>query len=81
MSHNDEAIKQKAGTKTMPSPAICTEADAVGYEIDLSWGEICRDMVFYAAANVVAHGKKIAGIPKDTSIYDLYRSPCCRTRN
>ncbi len=37
---------------------ICTAADAVGYEIDLSWGEICRDMVFYGAASGVAHGKK-----------------------
>ena len=68
-------------TKTMPAPAICTAADAVGYEIGLSWGESRRDMVFYAAASEVAHGKKKAGIPKDTGIYDLYRSPCCRTRN
>ena len=105
MSHNGEAIKQKAGipktpasmictaadavgyeislpcTKTMPAPAICTAADAVWYEIDLSWGESRRNMVFYTAATGVAHGKKIAGIPKDTGIYDLYRSPCCRTRN
>ena len=81
MNHNGEAIKQKAGTKTMPAPAICTAAHAVGYEIDLSWGESRRDMVFYAAASEVAHGKKIAGIPKDTSLYNLYRSPCCRVRN
>ncbi|MDY4130030.1 MAG: hypothetical protein SOX88_01775 [Treponema sp.] len=67
--------------KTMLAPAICTAADAVGYEIDLSCGESRRDMMFYAAANGVAHGKKIAGIPKDTGIYDLYRSGCCRTRN
>ena len=45
-------------TKTMPAPAICTAADAVGYEIGLSWGESRRDMVFYAAASEVAHGKK-----------------------
>ena len=81
MSHDGKAIKQKAGTKTMPAPAICTAADAVGYEIDLSWGESRRDIVFYTAASGVAHGKKIAGIPKDTSLYDLYRSGCCRVRN
>ena len=58
MSHNGEAIKQKPGTKTMQVPMICTAADAVGHEIDLSWGESRRDMVFYAAANGVAHAKK-----------------------
>ena len=42
----------------MPAPAICTAADAVGHEIDLSFGESQRDMVFYAAASGVAHGKK-----------------------
>ena len=42
----------------MSASMICTEADAVGYEIDLSWGEICRDMMFYAPASGVAHGKK-----------------------
>ena len=30
----------------MPAPMICTTAHAVGYEIDLSWGESRRDMVF-----------------------------------
>ena len=58
MSHDGEAIKQKAVTKTMSAPAICIAADAVGHEIDLSWGESRRDMVFYAPASEVAHGKK-----------------------
>ena len=40
---------------------ICSEVHAVGHEIDLSWGESRRDMVFYTAANGVAHGKKKPG--------------------
>ena len=40
------------------APVICLKAHAVGYEIDLSWGESRRDMVFYGAASGVAHGKK-----------------------
>ena len=42
----------------MPAPMIFTATHAVGHEIDLSWGESCRDMVFYGAASGVAHGKK-----------------------
>ena len=42
----------------MPVLAICTAADAVGYEISLSCGESRRDMVFYAEVSEVAHGKK-----------------------
>ena len=37
---------------------IFTAADVVGDEIDLSWGEIRRDMVFYGAASGVAKEKK-----------------------
>ena len=33
-------------------------AHAVGHEIDLSWGESRRDIVFYAAASGVTRGKK-----------------------
>ena len=42
----------------MPSPAICTAADAVGYEISLSCGESRRDMVIYGAASGVTRVKK-----------------------
>ena len=42
----------------MPAPMICTTAHAVGYEIDLSWGESLRDMVFYGPASGVTHGTK-----------------------
>ena len=62
MSHNGEAIKQKNVTKTMPASMICTAADAVGHEIDLSFGESQRDMVFYAAASGVAHGLSLIHI-------------------
>lgn len=51
-------IKKKTASQKTPASMICTAAHAVGYEIDLSWGEIWRDMVFYGAANGVAHGKK-----------------------
>ena len=50
--------KKKAASQKTQASMICTAADAVGYEIDLSWGESRRDMVFYAAASEVAHGKK-----------------------
>ena len=53
MSHDG-----KTDTKTMPASMICTAADAVGHEIDLSFGESQRDMVFYAEVSEVAHGKK-----------------------
>ena len=37
---------------------ICTAAHAVGYEIDLSFVESRRDIVFYAPASGVTRGKK-----------------------
>ena len=58
MSHDGEAIKKKTASQKTPASMICTAADAVGHEIDLSWGESCRDIVFYAAASGVANGKK-----------------------
>ncbi len=53
--------KKKPAAQKTPASMICTAAHAVGYEIYLSWVESRRDMVFYAPASGVAHGKKIAG--------------------
>lgn len=46
---------------------IFTAAHAVGHEIDLSWGESRRDIVFYGAASGVAHGKKKDALPNDNA--------------
>ena len=50
--------KKKPASQKTPASMICTAAHAVGYEISLSCGESRRDMVFYATASGVAHGKK-----------------------
>ena len=50
--------KKKPASQKTPASMICSAAHAVGYEINLSWGESRRDMVFYGTASEVAHGKK-----------------------
>ena len=64
-------IKKKPASQKTPASMICTAAHAVGYEIDLSWGEICRDMVFYGPVSGVAHGKKKDVLPNDNAPFDL----------
>lgn len=64
-------IKKKTASQKTPASMICTAAHAVGYEIDLSWGENHRDMVFYGAANGVCAWQKKGALPNDNAPFDL----------
>ena len=62
--------KKKPASQKTPASMICTAMHAVGHDIDLSWGESRRDMVFLGQQVELPMAKKDA-LPNDNAPFDL----------